>query len=109
MLSSLALLAFAALAASPWLIGTVPLLASGILFGTLHRLPLVRGVDGWTVAITIVATTLLGLLAADLRERFDSLLPPVVVPVASNVGGTVAAILRVILTMVITGRPTGLG
>ncbi len=88
---------------------SVPVLASGILFGMLHLSLLVRGVDGWTVAITVLATTLLGLLAADLRERFDSLLPPVVAHVAFNVGGMVAAILTVILTMVITGHPPALG
>lgn len=83
---------------------TSSVLASGLLFGTLHLSLIFRGVDWWTVAIVFLGTTLLGLLAAHLRERYESLLPAIFAHVAFNVGGTFVGIIVVILTRVITGH-----
>jgi len=83
---------------------TSSVLASGLLFGTLHLSLIFHGVDWWTVAIVFLGTSLLGLIAAHLRERYESLLPAIFAHVAFNVGGTLVGIIVAILTMVMTGK-----
>jgi len=62
-------------------------LASGLLFGSLHLSLLWKGGDGLTTVIIVSCTTLLGLLAAYYRRRTGSLVLPVLAHLAFNLGG----------------------
>lgn len=77
-------------------LASAPVLTSGLLFGSMHLSLLTKQVDPWTIAIVVVGTTLLGLVAAVLRRRFDSLIPAIVAHVAFNVGGMAAGIAWVV-------------
>lgn len=79
-------------------------LASGVLFGSLHLPLLAKGVDAWTVIIVVIATTLLGVCAALDRQRSGSLGPPLATHVAFNVGGVLAGIVIALLTLAVTGH-----
>ena len=62
------------------------LLPSAILFGSLHLLLVSADVDVASVVVVVIATTLLGLLAA-ARATSASLYPAIAAHVAFNVGG----------------------
>ena len=79
--------------------------SSAILFGSMHLSLLWVGADLWTVAIVVVATTLLGWAAAVARQRSGSLMPAILVHVLFNVGGFVAGVLYAIATIARTGKP----
>jgi membrane protease YdiL (CAAX protease family) len=85
-------------------------LASGLLFGSMH-LPIVRmGVDVWTVCIVFAFTTSLGIAAAWYRQRTGSLLLPIALHMAGNIGGAGGGILTTIIRALITGEmPTPSG
>ena len=80
-------------------------LTSGLLFGSMHLMILRAGVDAWTVCIVVAFTTSLGLVAAHYREKSGSLLLPIVIHAAGNVGGMVGGVITAILTMILTGSP----
>lgn len=69
-----------------------PILASALVFGAMHLSLLSIGTDGWTVAIIVAATTVLGLVTGFFRQTSGSLFPAILVHVAFNVGGLVAGI-----------------
>jgi membrane protease YdiL (CAAX protease family) len=79
--------------------------ASALLFGSMHLSLLWMGADLWTVAIIVVATTLLGRAAAVARRRSGSLVPAILVHVLFNVGGFVAGAAYTIQAMARTGKP----
>ena len=59
--------------------------ASASVFGLLHAFVYFRGVAGSTTLALVVSTFLLGYLAALMRQRYDSVLPAMVVHVVYNV------------------------
>jgi ABC-type dipeptide/oligopeptide/nickel transport system permease component len=79
-------------------------LASALLFGSLHLSLLLMGTDALTVVIIVTAATLLGLAAAKYRERHQSVLPSVVTHIGFNVGGFVAGLMINVVSMVVTGH-----
>jgi membrane protease YdiL (CAAX protease family) len=81
------------------------IVASGLLFGSLHLSLIWKGVDWPTIVIIVAATTALGLYCASLRERHESLLPPIGAHIAFNVGGFAAVIVLNILSVSIYKRP----
>ena len=78
---------------------------SAALFGSMHLLILRQGADWITVGIIVPATTLLGLLCAQDRERSGSLGPPIITHCAFNVGGFLAGVAITIAVAVATGKP----
>jgi membrane protease YdiL (CAAX protease family) len=79
-------------------------LASALLFGSLHLSLLSMGSDALTVVIIVTATTLLGLAAARFREQYQSVVPSVVTHISFNVGGFVAGVIINTVSMVATGK-----
>jgi len=53
----------------------------------------------------VAFTTSLGLVAAYYREKSASLLLPIVIHAAGNVGGMVGAVITAIVTMILTSSP----
>jgi membrane protease YdiL (CAAX protease family) len=84
---------------------SVAVVASALLFGSLHLSLFWKGTDVLTVVIIVCATTLLGLAAALFRQRYESLIPAFVTHVAFNVGGLLAGVIINIVAMIATGRP----
>ncbi len=79
-------------------------LLSGLLFGSMHLWIVSQGADLWTVAIIVAATTMLGIFAAEDRERTGSLGPAVATHVAFNVGGFAAGVVTTLAMFAITGQ-----
>jgi membrane protease YdiL (CAAX protease family) len=72
-------------------------LASGLLFGSMHLSILWKGGDGPTAAIIVSCTCLLGLLAAWLRQRTGSLVLPLLAHLAFNLGGVAGGVAWMLL------------
>jgi hypothetical protein len=77
--------------------------ASGLLFGSMHLSLLLRNSDGWTVFIIVMATTLLGLVAAHLRAMSGSVWPAFVTHVSFNAGGAVAGVVLTVASLATNG------
>ena len=84
-------------------------IASGLLFGSLHVSIFFHGVDAWTVCCIVAFTTSLGLVAAYYMEKTGSLLLPIAIHIAGNIGGFIGGVLTMILIMLITGSPPAVG
>jgi membrane protease YdiL (CAAX protease family) len=80
------------------------LLPSAVLFGSLHLVMLFAGVDRASVAVVVVSTTLLGLLAAWAKAATGSLYPPIAAHVAFNVGGALGGIAYAGAYRAVTGK-----
>ena len=83
---------------------TVPALVSGVVFGALHVSLFFKQVDSVTATVVVLFASILGVWAGTLRDRFGSLLPPVVAHIGFNVGGALGAVLFVIAYRIGTGR-----
>ncbi len=83
---------------------SAPVVASALLFGTMHFSLWFQGVDALTTAIIVTATTCLGLLAGGYRERSGSLLPAFLTHLAFNVGGFAAGVVWAVAHIVLN-RP----
>jgi membrane protease YdiL (CAAX protease family) len=81
------------------------IISSAILFGSMHLSLLWMGADLWTVAIIVTASSLLGWVAAVARHQSGSLIPAILVHMLFNVGGFIAGVLYVIVTIARTGNP----
>ena len=68
------------------------LMPSAVLFGSLHLVLLWAGVERKAVAVVVVSTAILGLLAAWARAASGSLYPAIAAHVAFNVGGALGGI-----------------
>jgi membrane protease YdiL (CAAX protease family) len=73
-------------------------LLSGAFFGALHLSLLRIGIDPASVATIVIATFLLGLVCATLRQRTGSLIAPILAHVAFNAGGVIGGIIGTIVT-----------
>ena len=78
-------------------------IASGLLFGSMHLSIVHHGADAWTVLCIVAFTSVLGLVAAYYRERSGSLLLPIVIHIAGNVGGFIGAVITILLVTIVTG------
>ena len=77
--------------------------SSALLFGLMHLSLLAYGVDPLTVLIIVVATTVLGFLAARFRTVTRSIYPSITTHVSFNVGSAVAGIVLTILSLATDG------
>lgn len=68
-----------------------------------HLSLFLRGAPASTVLILVFWTSVLGWLAALLRDRTGSLLPPVIAHIAFNFGGAIGGAIYVIAYRVTTG------
>jgi membrane protease YdiL (CAAX protease family) len=71
---------------------TGSLLGSALLFGGMHAPLRLAGIDGRSVTVIVIATTLLGLLAAWARAVSGSLYPAIAAHLAFNFGGALFGI-----------------
>jgi|MudIll2142460700_1097286.scaffolds.fasta_scaffold313428_1 membrane protease YdiL (CAAX protease family) len=76
---------------------------SALFFGAMHLSLFLRGAPASTVLILVFWTSVLGWLAALLRDRTGSLLPPVIAHIAFNFGGAIGGAIYVIAYRVTTG------
>jgi len=90
-----------------WLFITfdIPTIISALFFSAMHIIVLFSGADISTVAIVMIYTFLVGLLAGYNRAQSQSLVPAIVLHASANIGGVVGGILITILTVLITGNP----
>jgi membrane protease YdiL (CAAX protease family) len=79
-------------------------LPSAVLFGGMHLPLLWSGVGLGTALLIVTATTLLGLLCADARERTGSILPACGSHISFNVGGVIGGIIYVGCYFLINGH-----
>jgi membrane protease YdiL (CAAX protease family) len=82
----------------------VPALVSGLVFGAMHLGLYFKSVDPLTATVVVISATTLGIWAGVLRNRFNSLAPPVVAHVTFNVGGAVGGALYTITYRIVTGH-----
>jgi uncharacterized protein len=73
-------------------------LLSGAFFGLIHLSLFLANVEPQSVALIVLATFLLGLICAALRQRTESLLAPIVAHIAFNLGSAVGGIIGTIVT-----------
>jgi membrane protease YdiL (CAAX protease family) len=78
-----------------------PVIASGLLFGSLHFSILMRGADWWTVSIIVGFTTCLGLVAAFYRQKTSSLALPILIHLLGNIGGFIGGGITMIILMML--------
>jgi len=71
---------------------TGSVIASALLFGAMHAPLRLAGVDAKSVTVIVVATTVLGLLAASVRASSGSLYPAMAAHLAFNCGGALIGI-----------------
>jgi membrane protease YdiL (CAAX protease family) len=83
---------------------SIPAITSGLLFGSLHLSVYFGGSDTLTTAIIVFYTTILGIVAGHLFEKYNSLVPAILVHVAANVGGFGAGVIVTIIRFLITGE-----
>ncbi len=83
---------------------SIPAITSGLLFGSLHLSIYFGGSDVLTTVIVVTYTTILGIVAGHLFEKYDSIVPAIIVHVAANVGGIGGGIIGVIIRFLITGE-----
>lgn len=83
-------------------------LPSAVLFGGMHLSLFWSGVGLGTSLLIVTATTLLGLLCAEARERSGSILPAFGSHISFNVGGVIGGIVYVGCYFLINGSlPVG--
>lgn len=83
---------------------SVPAITTGLLFGSLHLSVYFGGCDVLTTVIIVSYTTLLGIVAGHLFEKYDSIVPAIIVHIAANVGGVTAGIVVTMVRFLITGE-----
>lgn len=77
---------------------------SALFFGVMHLVLILTGADLMTIVIIVVFTFSLGILAADQRTRTFSVIPPIVVHIAGNMGGFMGGVVYVIINIMGTGE-----
>jgi len=87
---------------------SVPALICALFFAAMHIPALLNGADLPTVLTILLFTFSLGMTAGQYRSSSGSLIPPIAVHVAGNIGGVIAGILFSIYTVLTTGRPPSL-
>jgi membrane protease YdiL (CAAX protease family) len=84
--------------------GAAPLWPSAALFGGMHLTLFLSGTDAVAVITIVIATTLLGWVAAWARRASASLFPAIAGHVAFNVGGMLGGILYTVGFRLATGH-----
>lgn len=76
---------------------SVPVLLSGLFFGSMHLTLFLAGMGLWFVCMIVFFTTTVGILAAYYREKTGSLLPAIWIHFVANVVGSLPLILLTLL------------
>jgi membrane protease YdiL (CAAX protease family) len=71
---------------------SLPVIISGVVFGLIHLILLTTGVSGLFVIRVVIFTTVLGLFAGYYQEKYDNFSHAVIVHMAGNLMGLVAAL-----------------
>jgi len=75
---------------------SLPVIISGLFFGSMHLSNLFLGTNVWFVCFTVFLTSIVGILAAFYREKSESLIPPILIHMIANVIGTIPMIILLI-------------
>ncbi|HRW95659.1 MAG TPA: CPBP family intramembrane metalloprotease [Bacteroidales bacterium] len=71
---------------------SLPVIISAVVFGLIHLILLTSGVSGLFVIRVVIFTTVLGLFAGYYQEKYDNFAHAVIVHMAGNIMGLVAAL-----------------
>lgn len=74
---------------------SLPVIISGLFFGSMHLSNLFLGTNVWFVCFTVFLTSTIGILAAFYREKSKSLIPPILIHMIANVIGTIPMIILI--------------
>jgi membrane protease YdiL (CAAX protease family) len=85
----------------------LPVLISALFFACMHFVLLFSGVDVTTIAVTLIFTFSIGLMAGSLRAKTGSLIPAIAVHILANIGGMIGGIIYSIISIMITGKLPG--
>jgi len=70
---------------------SIPVIVAALVFGLGHIVVLTMGVGIPSVVVIVLFATFLGLVAGYYRERTGSILPAIIIHMAGNIGGSLAA------------------
>lgn len=73
---------------------SLPVIISGLIFGSMHLSLLNSGMGIWFVCFILFNTTVIGLLTAFYREKSESLIPPILIHILANVIGSAPVIIQ---------------
>lgn len=85
-----------------------PTLISALFFSMMHLVLILSGVDFYTVAVTLLFTFTLGLIAGTQFSRTGSLLPAIGVHILANIGGVIGGIIYAVYTILTGGELPGM-
>jgi len=85
----------------------LPVLISASFFACIHLVLLMIGADAITIAVTLLFTFSIGLMAGHLRQKTGSLIPAIAVHMLANIGGMIGGIIYAIINYMITGKMPG--
>jgi membrane protease YdiL (CAAX protease family) len=77
---------------------SLPVIISGLFFGSMHLSLISAGMGVWFVCFILFNTTIIGLLAAFYREKSESLIPPILIHIIANVVGSIPLIIQMIIS-----------
>lgn len=77
---------------------SVPVIVSGLFFGSMHLSLISAGMGAWFVTFTVFNTTIIGTMAAYYREKGESLIPAFWVHFIANFAGSIPLIIKILLT-----------
>jgi len=77
---------------------SLPVIVSGLFFGSMHLSLLSAGMGPWFVTFIVFNTTVIGLLAAYYREKTESIIPALWVHFLANVVGSIPLIIKLLIT-----------
>lgn len=72
---------------------SLPVIISGLFFGSMHLSNLFSGTNVWFVYFTVFLTSIIGILAAFYREKSESLIPPILIHIIANIIASIPMIL----------------
>jgi membrane protease YdiL (CAAX protease family) len=76
---------------------SLPVIISGLFFGSMHLSLISAGMGVWFVCFILFNTTIIGFLTAFYREKSESLIPPILIHIIANVVGSIPLIIQMII------------
>jgi len=77
---------------------SLPVIISGIFFGSMHLSLLSAGMGIWFVCFILFNTTIIGLLTGFYREKSRSLIPPILIHIIANIIGAIPLIIQMFIS-----------
>ena len=78
---------------------SIPVIISGLLFGSMHLMLFSAGMGVWNVCALVLFATATGILAAYFREKTKSLIPAIWIHFVANVVGYLPLIIMAIINL----------